>query len=88
MRVALIVMLLVSSACMSRRSSTSAEASQGHVPAEGGERVVCRRESVVGSHTKQRVCRTVGESRRERDKSQENLRGMTPTAPSSGEGMR
>jgi hypothetical protein len=58
----------------------------GQVAASSGNRLVCRKEVVIGSHRRQRVCRDEAARNRQRESTQHNLRraadkGPDPEAP-------
>jgi hypothetical protein len=53
----------------------------GQVAGGGGNRVVCRKETVIGSHRRQRVCRDQAARKSQRENTQRNLRGAANKAP-------
>ena len=50
-----------------------------------GTKLVCRRERVMGSHMRKRVCRYEGGSGRRREATQRQVRQLAPNPPRSPE---
>lgn len=67
------------------RPAPNTAAGQGEEVAsaeDSGDRVVCRKETVIGSHRKQRVCRRESDSQRQRDAAQGQM-GRTTSGPAA-----
>ena len=73
-------LVLFDAGCGARRQSPSE-----HAASAGDDDLVCRKESVVGSHMRQTVCRRKSGDRAERDATQQSLRRSPGGAmPSEG----
>jgi hypothetical protein len=71
----LLLALLACSCHAQRPAQSSADAPQsGGGPAGPDDKLVCRREEVVGSHMKQRVCMYESERKRENEAAQDVIR--------------
>jgi len=70
-----------------KKDTTQADQAVAEHNAESskGERIVCRRERIPGSHRSERVCRTVSDRRRQRDDAGDMMRHARPEPP-TGEG--
>lgn len=77
-----LLLVLLGAACATTRSSRG---EPGADPSTADGTIECRKESVVGSHMRQTVCRRKSQARADRDGAQQGLRQAPANAgPSEG----
>lgn len=82
--------LLLGAGCVTTRQKKDTEKAdetlaEHNAKAEPQDKIVCHREHVTGSNRTERVCRRVGERRRNRDEAGDMMRRQTPGSPGMGE---